>query len=88
MPAEFTKMTKTQSSIGKHPLLSLTNSTRNNAPILGQSDLDLHNIDPFLYGSISFMIIYQYQYVVQTYRLNYGIIGTCLRKGLSISMTD
>ena len=26
MLAEFTKMTKTQSSIGKHPLLTLTNN--------------------------------------------------------------
>ena len=34
------------------------------------------------------MIMYQYQYVVQPDRLNYGTIGTCLRKGLCISMTD
>ena len=26
MLAEFTKMTKTQSSVGKHPLLTLTNN--------------------------------------------------------------
>ena len=51
-----------------------------NAPIL--SHIDLQNIDAFLYGSIPYMIIYQYQYVVQPYRLNYGTIGTCLRKGL------
>ena len=34
------------------------------------------------------MTIYQYQYVVQPYRLNYGAIGACLRKGLCKSMTD
>ena len=158
MLAEFTKMTKTQSSIGKHPLLTLILSfdvydvfqslsficfrswmylwfkavkifrqkksvtremqedwpltfwlkdqylvsssclsfeyegrsliiatiqrycTGKNAPILSHSDLDLQQIDPFLYKSIPVMIIDQYQYVVQPYRLNYGIIWTCLRK--------
>ena len=62
--------------------------TGKNAPILSHSDLDLQKLDPFLYGSIPFMIIYQYKYVVQPYRLNYGTIGTCLRKGLCISMVD
>ena len=38
--------------------------------------------------SIPFMMIYQYQYNVQPYRLNYETIGTCLRKGLCISMTN
>ena len=33
-------------------------------------------------------IIDQYQYVVQPDRLNYETIGTCLRKGPCISMTD
>ena len=58
------------------------------APFLSHSDLDLLNIDPFLYGDIPFMIMYQYQYVVQPDRLNNGTIGTFLRKGLCISMTD
>ena len=62
--------------------------TGKNAPFLSHSDLDLQKIGTFLYGSILFMIMYQYQYVVQPDRLNYGIIGTCLRKGLCISMTD
>ena len=35
--------------------------TSKNAPILSHSDLDLQHIDPFLYGSIPYMIIYQYQ---------------------------
>ena len=34
------------------------------------------------------MIMYQYQYVVQPDKLNYGTIRTCLRKGLYIWMTD
>ena len=59
-----------------------------NAPFLSHSDLDLQTIDPFLYGSIPFMIMYQYQYVVQADRLNYGTIETCLRKRLCISMAD
>ena len=62
--------------------------TGKNAPFLSHSDLDLQNIDPFLYGDIPFMIMYQYQYVVQPDRLNNGTIGTFLRKGLCISMTD
>ena len=62
--------------------------TGKNAPFLSHIDLDLQNIDPFLYGSIPFMIMYQYQYVVQPDRLNNGTIRTFLRKGLCISMTD
>ena len=62
--------------------------TAKNAPFLSHSDLDLKEIDPFLYGSIPFIIMYQYQYVVQPDRLNYGTIGTCLRKWLCLSMTD
>ena len=62
--------------------------TGKNAPILSHSELDLQNIDPFLYGSIPYMTINQYQYVVQPYKLNYRTIGTCLRKGLCISMKD
>ena len=59
--------------------------TGKNAPFLSHSDLDLQNIDPILYGSIPFMIMYQY--VVQPDRLNNGIIETFLRKGLCMSMT-
>ena len=57
-----------------------------NAQILSHRDIDLQTIDPFLYGSIPFMIMYQF--VVQIDRLNYGTITTCLRKRLCISMTD
>ena len=62
--------------------------TGKNAPFLNHSDLDLQNIDPFLYGGIPFLIMYQYQYVVQPDRLNNGTIRIFLRKGLCISMTD
>ena len=62
--------------------------TCKNAQFLSHSDLDLQKIDLFLYGSIHFMVMHQYQYVVQPDRLNYGIIGTCLRKGLYLSKTD
>ena len=61
--------------------------TGKNAPFLSHSDLDLQNIGPFLYRSIRFKIMYQYQYVVQSDRLNNGTIGTVLRKGICISMT-
>ena len=59
-----------------------------NASFSYQSDLDPQKIDLFLYASIPFMIMYQYQYVVQPDILNYGTIGTCLRKELCNSMTD
>ena len=62
--------------------------TGKNAPILSHSDIHLQKIDPFLYGSIPFMIIYRYRYVIRLYRLNFGTIGTCLRKGFCISMAD
>ena len=62
--------------------------TGKNAPFLSHSDLDLQNIDPLLYGSIPFMIMYQYQYVLQPDRLNNGTIGTFPRKGLCMSMTE
>ena len=62
--------------------------TGKNAKFLSHSDLDLQNIDPFLYGGIPFMIMYQYQYVVQADRLNKGVIGTFLRKRVCIWMTD
>ena len=62
--------------------------TGKNAPILSHGDLGLKKIDQLLCGSIPFMIIYQYRYVVLPYRLNYGTIGTCLRKGLCISLTN
>ena len=62
--------------------------TGKHAPFLSHIDLDLQKICPVLHGSIPFMIMYQYQYVVQPDRLNEGSIGTCLRKGFCISMTD
>ena len=62
--------------------------TGKNAPFLSHIDLDLQNINPLLYGSIPFMIMYRYQYVVQPDRLNNGTIATFLRKGLCMSMTE
>ena len=48
---------------------------------MGQSDLDLRKIDLNLYGNLPIEILYQYAYVVQLERLNYGTTTTFLRKG-------
>ena len=50
---------------------------------MGQSDLDPKQIDPNLYGNLPIAILYQYAYVVQLERLNYGTIATFLRKGFA-----
>ena len=55
--------------------------TCKNVPFLSHSELDVNKIDPFLDGSIPFMIMYQYQYVVQTDRPNNGTISTFFEKG-------
>ena len=62
--------------------------TGKNASFSYHSDLVPRKMDLFLYASIPFMIMYQYQYVVQPDILNYGTIETCLRKELCNSMTD
>ena len=48
---------------------------------MGQSDLDPRKIDLNLYGNIPIEIMYQYAYVAQLERLNYGTITTFHRKG-------
>ena len=48
---------------------------------MGQSDLDPRKIDLNLYGNLPIEILYQYEYVAQLEKLNYGTITTCLRKG-------
>ena len=63
-------------------------NTGKNDPFMGHSDLDPKKIGLFLYTSIPIKLLYRYQYVVQPDRLNYGIIYTCLRKGLCISRRD
>ena len=63
-------------------------NTGKNVPFMSYSDLDSRKIGLFLYTSIPFESLYRYQYVVQPDRLNYGIIYSCLRKGLCISRRD
>ena len=43
--------------------------------------LDPRVIDPTLYGNLPIEILFRYQYVAQSERLNYGIITTYLRNG-------
>ena len=47
---------------------------------MGQSDLDPRKIDLNLYRILPIEILYQYAYVAQLERLNYGTITTFLRK--------
>ena len=44
-------------------------------------DLDPRTIDLNLYGNLPIEILYQYEYVAEFERLNYGTITTCLGKG-------
>ena len=46
--------------------------TDKNVPFVSHSDLDPRKINLFLYASIPFMILCQYQYVAQPDRLNNG----------------
>ena len=48
---------------------------------MGQSDIDPRTIDLYLNVTIPFEILYQYEYVPQVERPNYGTITACLRKG-------
>ena len=52
-----------------------------NVLFVGQSDLDPQKIDLNLYGNLPIELLYQYAYVAQLERLNYGTITTFLRKG-------
>ena len=51
---------------------------------MGQSDLDPRTIELNLYGNLPIKILYQYEYVAQLEKLNYGTITICLRKVLHI----
>ena len=48
---------------------------------MGQSDLDPRTIDLNLNVNLPIEILYQYKYVEQAERLNYGTTTACLRKG-------
>ena len=48
---------------------------------MGQSALDPRKIDLNLNVNLPIEILYQYEYVAQVNRLNYGTITACLRKG-------
>ena len=48
---------------------------------MGQNDLDPRTIDLNLNVNLAIEILYQYEYVAQVVRLNYGAITACLRKG-------
>ena len=51
-----------------------------NVLVMGQSDLDPRTIDLNLNVNLPIEILYQYEYVAQVERLNYGTIIACLRK--------
>ena len=48
---------------------------------MGQNDLDPRTIDQNLNRNLAIEILYQYEYVAQVERLNYGTITSCLREG-------
>ena len=48
---------------------------------MSHSDLDPRKSDLFLYASIHFVVVYQYHFVVQPNRLNYGTFEHVLEKG-------
>ena len=48
---------------------------------MGLNDLDSRTIDLNLNVNLAIEILYQYKYVTQVYRLNYGTITACVRKG-------
>ena len=48
---------------------------------MGQSDPNPRTIDLNLNVNLPIEILYQYEYVAQVERLNYGTITACLRKG-------
>ena len=51
---------------------------------MGQSDLDSRTIDLHLYGNFPVEILYQYEYVVQLEKLNYGQLQQVLEMVLHI----
>ena len=48
---------------------------------MGQNDLDPRTIDLNFNVNLAIEILYQYKYVAQVERLNYGTTSACLRKG-------
>ena len=48
---------------------------------MGKNDLDFRTIDLNLILNLAIEKLYNYEYVVQVERLNYGTITACLRKG-------
>ena len=50
---------------------------------MGQSDLEPRTIDLNINVNLPIEKLYQYEYVAQVVKLNYGTITTCLRKGSS-----
>ena len=48
---------------------------------MDQNDLDPRTIDLNLDVNLAIEILYQYEYVAQVERLNYGTIIACVRKG-------
>ena len=48
---------------------------------MGKNDLDPRTIDLNLNVNLAIEILYQYEYVAQVERLNYGTITACLRQG-------
>ena len=47
---------------------------------MGKTDIDPRTIDLNLSVNLAIEILYQYDYVAQVERLNYGTITACLRK--------
>ena len=54
-----------------------------NVLFMGQNDLDPRTIDLNLNVNLAIEILYQYEYVAQVERLNYGTMTACLRKGFA-----
>ena len=48
---------------------------------MGQNNLDPRTIDLNITVNLAIEILYQYEYVAQVERLDYGTITACLRKG-------
>ena len=48
---------------------------------MGQNDLGPRTVNLNLNVNLAIEILYQYEYVAQVERLNYGTITACLRKG-------
>ena len=48
---------------------------------MGQNDLDPRTIDLTINVNLTIEILYQYEYVAQVEKLNYGTVTSCLIKG-------